>query len=151
MKIRRLGEDDVAMMQALNALFADVFEEPDTFCGHWDDEGELARRLADPNVWAVVAFDGDRLIGGLTGYTLQKLEAPVREFYIYDLAVAVDRQRQGVGKALLQEACAMAGVAGARLAFIQADLGDEAPIGLYRSLATEEIVAHHFDLPTKDA
>ena len=149
MKIRRLGKNDGSAMLALNQLFADVFEEPEHYSGHWEDPTALAERLAKPDVWAVVAEEDGRMIAGLTGYMLDKLEAPVAEFYIYDLAVVVDRQRQGVGKALLQEACRLAGEAGARLAFIQADRGDEAPIGLYRSLATEEIVAHHFDLPTR--
>ena len=149
MRIRRLGEADVAAMEALNALFAEVFEEPGQYTGHWQDRGDLAARLAKPDVWALVAEEGARTIGGLTAYMLHKLEGPVGELYIYDLAVAVDRQRQGVGRALLRETCRLAGEAGAHVAFVQADLGDDAPIGLYRSLATEEIVAHHFDLPTR--
>ncbi|NNC47565.1 MAG: GNAT family N-acetyltransferase [Sphingomonas sp.] len=149
MKIRRLGKDDAAAMEELNALFAEVFEMPDEYVGRWLDRSALAVRLNDPNIWVLTAEEADRVIGGLTAYMLPKMEAPVSELFVYDLAVASDRQRQGVGTAILEEACKLAGAAGARLAIIEAEPDDAAPLSLYRKLATSEEIAHHFNLPTR--
>lgn len=149
MTIRRLGKDDAAAMEALNSLFAEVFELPEEYRGRWPDRSTLAARLNDPNIWVLVAEEAGRIIGGLTAYMLPKLEAPVSELFIYDLAIASDRQRQGIGTAILEETCRLAGAAGARLVIIEAEPDDEAPLALYRKLAMSEEIAHHFNLPTR--
>lgn len=149
MTIRRLGKDDAAAMEALNALLGEVFDMPEEYSGRWPDRSALAARLDDPNIWVLVAEEAGRIIGGLTAYMLPKMEAPVSELFIYDLAIASDRQRQGVGTALLDEACRLAGAAGARLVIIEAEPDDAAPLALYRKLATSEEIAHHFNLPTR--
>lgn len=149
MKISRLGKDDADAMAALNRVFGAAFDEPEEYVGHWDNDQALAERLADTNVVALVAQEGDRVIGGLTAYLLHKLEAPRSELFIYDLAVDAAHRRRGVATALLEEAQRVAGKAGAYIAFIGADEGDEPPVTLYRKLSVREQMAHFFDLPTR--
>jgi ribosomal protein S18 acetylase RimI-like enzyme len=52
--------------------------------------------------FALVALDGDEVIGGLVAYELPKLEQARHEIYIYDLAVAAaHRRRARVATALI--------------------------------------------------
>ena len=96
MTIRALGPGDLAAMRALNALFADVFEDESSYRGAPPDDAWLARLLGGDRFVALVALDGARVVGGLAAYVLDKFEQARREIYIYDLAVAPTHRRRGL-------------------------------------------------------
>jgi len=128
---RTLGSDDVETMRALLGVFGAVFDEPATYCSAQPSSDYLERLLNSDSFVAVVALEGDEVIGGLTAYELLKYEQERSEIYIYDLAVASASRRRGVATALIDELRGIAKVRGAWVVFVQADLGDEPAIALY--------------------
>ena len=125
-----------------------MFGEPDSYARHPPSDAYCRDLLAREDVLALVAIDGERVIGGLTAYLLRKFEQERSEIYIYDLAVAEDRRRLGVATALIREVRRIGREAGAWTLFVQADIipDDEPARALYRKLATSEITALHFDI-----
>ena len=86
------------------------------------------------------------MVGGLVAYVLPKLEQRRSEIYIYDLAVAGDRRREGIATALIAEVQRIAPGVGAWVIYVQADHGDDPAIALYEGLGAREDVLH-FDIP----
>lgn len=146
--VRRLGPNDLAAFRAMNALFAEVFDEPDQYAARAPDDAYALALLARPEVILLVAEQADRIVGALAGYELAKFEQARSELYIYDLAVLESARRQGVATALIDETRAIARERGAWTVFVQADTvpEDEPARRLYRKLASEEITALHFDI-----
>lgn len=145
---RRLRGDDLAEMKALLRMFGDVFDDPDNYHANVPDDAYLLERLADNGFFAVVASAGDTIVGGLAAYELRKFEQERSEIYIYDLAVVAQHRRQGVATALIRALGEAARAQGAYVMFVQADNAEEdAPArALYEKLASEHIVAHHYDI-----
>ncbi|MDQ8732780.1 GNAT family N-acetyltransferase [Bradyrhizobium sp. LHD-71] len=146
---KRLDVGDLDQMKDLLRLFGEVFGEPGTFQGAPPSDGYLVARLRDETFSAVVALNPDGMvIGGLAAYELKKFEQERSEIYIYDLAVHADHRRKGVATALIRRLGGIARECGAWVMFVQADIGeeDEAANALYRSLASEMIVANHYDI-----
>ena len=144
--IRHLSAAELPLMRQLMAVFADAFEDPDAYQGAVPDDDYLKRLLGKPHFIALVALDGDTVVGGLAAYELEKFERARSEVYIYDLAVRAQSRRRGVATQLIATLQGIAGERGAWVIFVQADPGDEPAIRLYQSLGTREDV-HHFDIP----
>jgi aminoglycoside 3-N-acetyltransferase I len=142
--IRRLGEDDVAAMQAANRLFADVFGE-EAYDGQPAGEGHLRKLLADDRFIALTAHVGEELAGALAAYELVKFEAERSEIYIYDLAVLERYRRRGVATALIEALQPIARDKGAWVIYVQADPPDAPAVALYDKLGIREEV-FHFDI-----
>lgn len=143
--IRRLGPGDEAAARALLAVFAEAFEDDDTYLGRQPGPDYLAGLLADETVFTLVAESGGAVVGGLVAYELRKLEQERSEVYIYDLAVLDACRRRGIATALIGELRRLAAARGAWVVFVQADHGDDAAIALYTKLGTREDVLH-FDI-----
>ena len=143
--IRRLGPDDLSAMRRLNALFAEVFADPDAYAAEPPSDRWLSDALAKPGLITLVAVEGEAIVGGLVAYEFDKLERARREIYIYDLAVAENRRRRGVATALIGEVRRIASERGAWAVFVQADYGDEPAVALYTKLGRREDVMH-FDI-----
>ena len=146
--VRRLGPADAERMRALNAVFAAAFDDSASYDSAPPGEAYVGRVLGDRKVIVLVAEDGADVIGGLVAYVLDKLEQERCEIYIYDLAVAEDRRRQGIATALIAHLQAIAADVGAWMIYVQADHGDDAAITLYDKLGTREDVLH-FDIPPR--
>ena len=146
--IQRLGPNDITQMRGINALFADVFEDPEHYASTPPADEWLRAQLANPTVIALAALDGEAVVGALTGYVLAKLEQERSEIYIYDLAVAISHQRRGIATALIGHLQDMARQIGAWVIYVQADHGDDPAIALYTKLGTREDVMH-FDIAPK--
>ena len=144
--IDRLGGDDVDLVGRLNALFARAFEDADSYSSGKPSGGYVRRILGRDTVIALVAVEGDEVIGGLVAYVLDKLEQERSEIYIYDLAVAEEHRRRGVATALIARVQAIAAEIGAWVIYVQADYGDGPAIALYDKLGRREDVMH-FDIP----
>ena len=146
---KRLGASDLELMKRLLRLFGEVFAEPDTYQRAIPGNAYLLDRLRDQTFFAVAALDqSGTMIGGLVAYELKKFEQERSEVYIYDLAVDARHRRKGVATALIRQLGEVARKRGAWIMFVQADIGeeDEAANALYRKLATEMIVANHYDI-----
>jgi aminoglycoside 3-N-acetyltransferase I len=135
-------------MRALNALFGEVFGEPETYTGSPPESAYCESSLGRDDLLLAVAAQDDQLIGGVAAYLLRKFEQGRSEVYIYDLAVAADHRRRGVATELIEEVRRFGRENGAWTVFVQADVvpEDEPARQLYRKLASEEITAFHFDI-----
>ncbi len=145
--IRRLGPGELAGFRAMNAMFGRAFDEPDTYAADQPNDAYVDSLLSDPGVVALVALDGDDVIGGLVAYELRKYERERSEFYIYDLAVAEPHRRQGIATDLIDALKPIAAARGGYVIFVQADHGDDPAIALYTQLGVREDVLH-FDIDT---
>lgn len=144
-EIRRLGRGDLTTLRQANALFAEVFDDPDSYAARPPDDAYLQRLLARDEFIAVAAWDGDAMIGALVAYELVKFEQQRSEIYIYDLAVRAAWRRQGVATALIDALKPIAADRGAWVIYVQADPPDAPAVALYEKLGTPEEVLH-FDI-----
>ncbi len=146
--IRTLGHDDVDAVDALRALatvFAEAFEDRDTYLGAQPAGAYLAELLGERTFIALVATTDDEIVGGIVAYELRKFEQERSEIYLYDLAVAQAYRRRGIATALIRELASIAEQRGAWVVFVQADLGDEPAMALYATVGEREDVVH-FDI-----
>ena len=130
LQTKRLTHGDRELARKMFATMVEVFEEP---AAHLSD-GYLGRLLEREDFWAIAAFVGNDVVGGLTAHTLPMTRVESSEVLIYDLAVRADYQRQGIGRALiaaLREAAEIEGIEGI---FVPADNDDLHAIDFYRSL-----------------
>lgn len=144
--INRLGPADPPSARAMLALFAEAFEDAESYLSAQPDDAYLADLLAKPHVILLAAWRGDAMAGALAAYVLDKFEQARSEVYIYDLAVAEDHRRQGVATALIEALKPIARAAGAWVIYVQADHVDPPAIALYEKLGAREEVLH-FDIP----
>jgi len=143
---KQLRASDLSLARALLALFAEAFNERETYLGQPPSDQHLSELLGKPHVLALVAADGETVVGGLVAYQLDKLEQARSEIYIYDLAVDERHRRQGIATGLIRALGKIAKERGAWVMFVQADPIDPPAIALYQKLGTREDV-HHFDIP----
>ncbi len=142
---RVLGSEDVAALRQMLDLFAEAFDDPESYLRHPPDDAYLAALLARDTFVAVASLCEGRVVGGLAGYVLPKFEQARSEFYIYDLAVAEACRRQGVATAMIETLQHVAAERGIYVIFVQADYGDDPAVALYTKLGTREDVMH-FDI-----
>jgi aminoglycoside 3-N-acetyltransferase I len=100
--------------------------------------------LARVDFWAVVAVDEGSVVGGVTAHALPMTRNRSTELFIYDLAVRSDRQRQGIGRALVSELLASASAAGIMTSFVPADDEDTHALDFYRAIGGEESPVRFF-------
>lgn len=145
---KRLAGGDLAGFRTMNAIFAEAFEEPSNYAERPPSNHYCEDWLANPENIAILGCEGDRAVGALAGYVLNKFEQDRRELYIYDLAVLEPARRRGVASAMIEEMRRIARDVGAWTVYVQADVFDEDEPArlLYRKFASEEIMAHHFDI-----
>jgi aminoglycoside 3-N-acetyltransferase I len=145
--IRQLGPGDFGLLSQLNVMFGQAFGEPESYTAKPPSPQYLERLLESDTFLAVVAMDGENIIGGIAAYELKKFEQERSEIYIYDLAVADRYRRQGVATGLIRHLRAIAVARGAHALFVQADTTqDDLPaIALYSKLGRREEVLH-FDI-----
>jgi len=136
MIVRRLGPNDDAVAQQMFATMAAVFREDDNSAnGGMPLTADYVRALlGNGNFWAVIALDGAEVVGGITAHALPMTRDQSTELFIYDLAVRSDRQRQGIGRALVTELLTLASAAGIKSSFVPADNEDDHALEFYRAL-----------------
>jgi aminoglycoside 3-N-acetyltransferase I len=142
---KQLTDTGVTLFKELLEVFGDAFDEPGTYQGRVPSDAYLQALLRKSHVIALVAQEGNAVVGGLVAYVLEKFERERSEIYIYDLAVAERHRRKGVATQLIQTLKHIGKERGAYVMFVQADRGDEPAIRLYESLGKKEDV-HHFDI-----
>lgn len=142
---RHLTSADVPLLKSLLAVFGEAFNQVETYEQATPSDEYLAALLGKPHFIAIAALSGERVVGGLAAYVLEKFEQERSEIYIYDLAVLEEHRRRGVATGVIGELKRIAAALGAYVIFVQADLEDGPAIALYESLGTKE-TAHHFDI-----
>ena len=130
MRSMRLRPGDRELARTLFALMAEVFDEP---CEALSDR-YLDRLLAREDFWALAAFDGEQIIGGVTAHSLPMTSTEAVEVFIYDLAVRHDHRRKGVGRHLVTELRDSAAASGIANVFVAADNDDVHALDFYRAL-----------------
>lgn len=143
--VRQLTSADLALVRELNVLFGEAFHDLETYSAEPPSDTYLSGLLAREHIVTLVALSGERVVGGLVAYELDKFERARRELYIYDLAVTETHRRQGVATALIARLREIATQRGSWVIYVQADYGDEPAIALYEKLGTREDVMH-FDI-----
>jgi aminoglycoside 3-N-acetyltransferase I len=143
--ITRLTADNLRLMHGMLTLFSEAFDDPANYDAARPSDAYLYGLLASEMFIALVAMDGDSVVGGLAAYELRKFEQERSEIYIYDLAVAEAHRRRGIATALIEDLKPIAVERGAWVIYVQADLADPPAIALYTKLGTREDVLH-FDI-----
>lgn len=133
------------MLRAVNVLFAEVFEDPQSYASQPPDDVYLERLLSREQFVVLVAEAEDAVVGALAGYELEKFEQARSEYYIYDLGVAERMRRQGIATRLIETFCTIAASGRGWVVFVQADYEDPPAIALYQKLGRREDVLH-FDI-----
>jgi aminoglycoside 3-N-acetyltransferase I len=130
MTVRRLDVRDVAMAKGLFVMMAQVFGEP----AEELSDAHVKELLADGQFWAVAAFLGDEVIGGVTAHVLPMTQRRASVLFVYDIAVRSDRQRRGVGRELIRMLRTEAAGRGLGELFVLADNEDAHALDFYRAL-----------------
>lgn len=147
--LRRLTAKDLDALRALNIVFGRAFDDSKTYMDNQPSDEYLRRFLGNEHHIVLVAENDGEVIGGLVAFVLDKFEQERCEIYIYDLAVASNARRMGVGAGLIQRLQEMATEIGAYVVFVQADEGDAA-VDFYESLEpTENVRTRSFDYPPR--
>jgi aminoglycoside 3-N-acetyltransferase I len=145
--IIRLTENDVPLLQAVNVMFGEVFDDEESYSSNKPTSSYLQYLLGSTNFIALAALDGKKVVGAIAAYELKKFEQPRSEIYIYDLGVVLTHRRKGIATALIKELQAVGAERGAYVIYVQADKGveDQPAIELYSKLGLIEDV-FHFDI-----
>jgi aminoglycoside 3-N-acetyltransferase I len=144
--IRPISWLELEAFRGLMAVFAEAFDDRDTYLGSAPSDEYVRRLLQQDTFIVLVATAGGEVVGGLAAYELRKFEQERSEIYIYDLAVKEAHRRKGVATRLIEGLRSVARERGAWVIFVQADRGDDPAIRLYESLGSRESV-YHFDIP----
>ena len=142
--IRRLAVADEKLAQQTFLIMAQVFNEDSAPLGSPYLKGLLSRS----DFWAFAALVGKEVVGGITGFNLPLTRLERRELFIYDLAVKVDWQRKGIGRALFDSLRQAAAAEGIGEGFVLADDEDTHALDFYRALGASASPVTAFSFPT---
>ncbi|NHE59898.1 GNAT family N-acetyltransferase [Cyclobacterium plantarum] len=139
--IKKLSHSEVHQFQALIQVFEKVFEMENF---SMPAREYLEKVIQNPGFMVFVAEWEGKIIGGLTGHTLDKYYSEKQQGYVYDLAVSVAHQRKGVGRKLMNAVLDYCKAAGYDEVFVQAETIDKYALDFYRStpVTSEEDVRH---------
>jgi GNAT superfamily N-acetyltransferase len=84
------------------ALFAEAFEDEDSYASQPPGDDYIRRLLASGAFFALIAAVDSVVVGAVAAAVLHKFEQQRSEIHIYDLAVAQAHRRQGVATALIR-------------------------------------------------
>jgi aminoglycoside 3-N-acetyltransferase I len=132
-EVHRLGPGDETVARELFAMMAAVFEEHDADSEPLTEK-DVSALLGREGFWALAATEGGVVVGGLTAHVLPMTRSRSTELFIYDLAVRTDRQRRGIGRALVTELRSLGHQAGIDTAFVPADDEDTHALEFYRAI-----------------
>jgi aminoglycoside 3-N-acetyltransferase I len=128
--IQRLGPHDAELARTTFAVMAEVFGEMHTRLS----DAYVAALLARPDFWGFAATHAGRVVGGLTAHVLLLTAREGAEVFLYDIAVAPDHQRRGVGRHLVEALRREASHQGISTIFVPADDDDPHALRFYAAL-----------------
>lgn len=130
------------MFRAMLDVFAEAFEDPDTYASDQPDDAYFAKLLASDSFVAIAVTCAGTVVGGIAAYVLSKFEQPRRELYIYDLAVRSQFRRLGIATSLVRAMGEYASANGIQEMYVQAHRADDPAIALYARLGRAQDVVH---------
>jgi aminoglycoside 3-N-acetyltransferase I len=141
MEIKKLNHNEVSDFRNLVEIFKEVFENE----AQISDNEQLSKLLSAPNFMVFVVRIDNKIVGGLTIYTLHRYYGTKPIAYIYDVSIASDFQGQGLGKALISEVCKYCKDNGFEDAYVEAESDDINAVNFYRKTKfNSEMNAIHF-------
>jgi aminoglycoside 3-N-acetyltransferase I len=113
--------------------------------GQIPNDDYLIRRFSNNDFMVFMARIEDKVVGGLTIYILQSYYSAKLTAYICDIGIASGFQGQGLGTALITDACNYCKLSGFENAYVEAEGDDMEAIGFYRKTRfSHEMNATHF-------
>lgn len=122
MDVRRLGVRDVEAVLRARPLF----DEP-------PDPSAVEAYLRDERNVFLLAEEGVESVGFLRGTELGQLKSSRRQMFLYEIAVAENSRRRGVGRALIERLLRDCRERDFEEVFVFTDPSNEAAVRLYRS------------------
>lgn len=147
MDIRKLEPHEFTLFRELLEIFRVVFEIQEDL----PDNYHLAKLLSDPGFLVFVVRVDDRVVGGLTIFVLRNYFKVRPVAYIYDVGISPRYQRNGLGKALIDEVCTFCRLNGFEEAYVEAEGDDLDAVSFYRKTRfSKEMRAVHFTYSVND-
>jgi aminoglycoside 3-N-acetyltransferase I len=141
-EIKLLTPQDSSDFADLIQIFALVFEQDDIAIPR---KAYLTKLLDKPDFLVIVAKDEGKVIGGLTIHILHSYYAEKPVAYIYDVGVAPQYQRKGIGKMLISYLIDYCKQNNFEEAYVEAEYDDTHAINFYRQTPfSSELQAIHF-------
>jgi aminoglycoside 3-N-acetyltransferase I len=141
-QIKKLSREDIHQFTELIHVFEEVFEMKDFKIPH---EQHLMHLLSKDNFIVFVAESDNKVVGGLTAYTLQQYYSVSPLVFIYDVAVKKEAQKQGVGKLLISNLASYCKHNGYEEMFVLADEVDDHAVEFYRSTGATDTRVVNFN------
>lgn len=103
--VRRLEANDLEAIQELIKVFqvTDGVQPP-----KYASKGRLQNLLLDPNFYAIAVFYDEKLVGGLTAYSLAMYKEDIQKVLLYEIEVLEHYRRNGFGTYLINKLKAVA-------------------------------------------
>lgn len=136
-EIRRVGPGDEALF---GRVAIDVFDGPVV-------PARLTAYLASADHLMVVALSGGEVVGQVAGVIHRHPDLPT-ELYVDNLGVTPTRQRQGIGRQLVETLFMLGRRLGCEEAWVGTEVDNAPARGLYRALGAEAetFVLYFYDL-----
>jgi aminoglycoside 3-N-acetyltransferase I len=144
--IERLGSSDPSEARRLFSMLAETFHEERDLLS----DAYLDQLLGREDFWALAAFSGDDIVGGVTAHTLPMTRQESSEMFVFDIAVRSDHRKKGIGRLLLETLSKRASESGIRELFLAADDADEHALEFYRRLGGVFTPASMFVFSTRN-
>lgn len=144
---RKLENNDLRTLTELIELYSIVFETEDFTL---PNRQYIKSLLDKDNIIFYAALLDNIVIGGLTAYILPSVYYPSSQVYIYDLAVKVSMQRQGIGKELISALKNYCKKLKHKEIYVQADLEDQHAIDFYKATGGRSASVIHFSYDLTD-
>jgi len=122
--IKRLRDGDEELLRTLLVAFKPGGQS----------DYHLQQLLGRNDVHLLVAITNDAPIGFLFGYELPRLSTADKMMFIYELEVAPEHRRKGVGKLLIEAVLNYCHLQGFSKAFVISDESNEAGMKLYQAV-----------------
>ncbi|MBY0155648.1 MULTISPECIES: GNAT family N-acetyltransferase [Cytobacillus] len=132
---KKLTIGDESSFSKLVLLFNNEFESPDL---NYVNDKNIRSLIAKPDFICFVAFIGDEVVGGLTGYELLMYDQEGSSMYLYDLAVDKNYQRRGIGSNLVGELMEYCRSKDIKDLFVQADVEDQHAVEFYNKIGGDD-------------
>jgi aminoglycoside 3-N-acetyltransferase I len=139
--IYRLGAQDQERARRTFTLMAEVFGEEHARLS----DAYLERLLARPELLAFAAIRSGQVVGGLTAHTLMMTAVEGSQVFLYDIAVAPEHQRHGVGRRLVDALRREAASQGISTMFVPAEDEDVEALQFYTALGGTPSKVTHFE------
>src|SRR6185503_1042 len=133
--VKKLRPEEVAMAKQLFLFFQedDQIAQPVI-----PTDSYLAELLSKDVFHVIVAIHDGHLIGGLTGYELPMCKRPIREMFLYEIAVTPEFRQVGVATALINMLKEISVEKGMEEMYVGTSTRNEAAMALYTSTGGEQ-------------